>query len=97
MKGSSEGLSHGTLNPCQLPEPLTEDPEGPGPTLDISRGKLDLLQIRGCNPVCTQGGWYLCLVSLHTVSCVSDGIELMPYFPYVFHSQCFNFQEYLYF
>ena len=93
MKGSSEGLSHGTFNLYQLRVPfpisLTEDPEGPGPTLDISTGKLDLLQIRGCNPVCPRGGWYLCLVSLHSIFCVSDGIELMLYFPYVFNFTVF--------
>ena len=93
MKGSSEGLSHGTLNPCQLlvplPVPLTEDPEGPGPTLDISTGKLDLLRISDCYLVCTQGGRYLCLVSLHSIFCVSDGIELMLYFPYVFNFTVF--------
>ena len=44
MKGSLEGLSHGTLNPCQLPVPfpvpLTEDPEGPGPLWTSAQASL---------------------------------------------------------
>ena len=69
MKDPSEGLEHGTLNPCPLPVPLplTEDPEGPGPTLDISTHKLDSLQIRGYKPVCTAGGPGVCLVFRYSV------------------------------
>lgn len=69
VKDPSEGLEHGTLNLCPLPVPLplTEDPEHPGPTLDISTRKLDLLQIRGCKPVCTTGGPGMCFVFRHSV------------------------------
>lgn len=50
--------SHGTLNLCQyLPAPLTEDPEGPGS--GHQHMQLDLLQIRGCKPVCAAGGLYV--------------------------------------
>ena len=84
VKDPSEGLEHGTLNLCPLPVPLplTEDPEHPGPTLDISTRKLDLLQIRGCKPVCTTGGPGMCLVSLQKAM-----VENQHYFfPQVFGS-----------
>ena len=44
-----------------LPTPLTEDPEGPGS--EHQHMQLDLLQIRGCKPVCTAGGLLMCSVS----------------------------------
>ena len=70
MKGSSEGLAPGTLDPYNLPVPLPlkENPEVPGPTLDISTCKLDLLQIRGCKLVRPGSDLPVCLFSFAVLS-----------------------------
>lgn len=48
-----------------LPTPLTEDPEGPGS--GHQHMQLDLLQIRGCKPVCSAGELLMCSVFHHSV------------------------------
>ena len=85
MKGSSEGLAPGTLDPYNLPVPLPlkENPEVPGSTLDIRTCKLDLLQNRGCKLVCPGCDLPICLVFLRSVfmkRCVESALFLSEVF-----------------
>ena len=93
MKGSSEGLAPGTLDPYNLPVPLPlkENPEVPGSTLDIRTCKLDLLQNRGCKLVCPGCDLPICLVFLRSVfmkRCVESALFLSEVFS---DAQCFHF------
>lgn len=67
--------------PATCPLPLTEDPEGPGPTLDISTCKLgfvaDQLQT-SLYRRWSRDGW--CFV---TVFSGRDGVESVLFLPYV--------------
>ena len=55
-----------SIRASYLPAPLTEDPEGPAPP-GHQHVQLDLLQIRGCRPVCPAGGLSMCSVFHHSV------------------------------
>ena len=55
-----------SIRASYLPAPLTEDPVGPAPP-GHQHVQLDLLQIRGCGPVCPAGGLSMCSVFHHSV------------------------------